>query len=72
MNVEIIETIRREAGKQDISESSRIEDLEMDSLELLSLILEIEKVSGQKFDMDSLTDVQTIGELICRFAPQAA
>jgi acyl carrier protein len=57
------EVIERETG-QLVTADTLIDDLNVDSLELLNLILEIELETGKEIDDARIPLVKTVGELI--------
>lgn len=66
----ILEVIRREIGE--VSPASSIEDMEIDSLEFLSLCQALEAEFAVKLEDEALTQVETIADLIGLVECQAA
>lgn len=62
----LCELIEDELGidKNDINETSRIaSDLDVNSLELLNLIMAVEEAFNMTFDEDDLRKLKTVGDL---------
>ena len=59
----VFEVIERETG-QKVASDTLIEDLSVDSLELLSLILEIEQETGMEIEDAKVLLLKTVGDLI--------
>jgi len=60
-----LEVIREEVGPVD--EASALDSLNLDSLELVDLLLKIENACGRKIEFDSIPQMQSVGDL-CRAA----
>ena len=50
--------------KSEIVESaSFVDDFEMDSLDMMELVIEMEKETGLKIENEKLVDIKTVGDL---------
>jgi len=58
----IIETLGIDRAAFD--ESSKIEDICKDSIQIFSLIMAFEKKFGQKVDYDDLVNIETVGDIM--------
>ncbi|MEX1307306.1 MAG: acyl carrier protein [Eubacteriales bacterium] len=51
-------------SKEEITESaSFVDDFEMDSLDMMEMVIEMEKVTGIKIENEKLVDIKTVGDL---------
>lgn len=57
-----VQYTRRE--RPEISETDKLESLNLDSLAMLEIVGELEKKAGREVDEDELADLQTFGDLI--------
>lgn len=64
----VLSVISRETGAGQLTVETSIDSLGLDSLEFVSLLLEIEKELGKNPDEDKVSGVETIGDLIKAFA----
>ena len=46
------------------SDSNFVEDFEMDSLDMVEMLIELEKETGIKIPNDDVKDIKTVGELV--------
>ena len=44
-------------------DASFIDDFEMDSLDMMEMVIEIEKATGLKVDNEKLADLKTVGDV---------
>ena len=44
-------------------EASFVDDFEMDSLDMMEMVIEIEKATGLKIDNEKLVDLKTVGDV---------
>ena len=65
---QILNVINRETGKEGITFASKIEDLGFDSLEFVSLLLEIEKELGRSPHDDKVAEIETVADIAEAFA----
>ena len=51
-------------SKDEITEeASFVDDFEMDSLDMMEMVIEMEKVTGIKIENEKLVDIKTVGDL---------
>ena len=51
-------------SKEEITEdSSFVDDFEMDSLDMMEMVIEMEKATGIKIENEKLVDIKTVGDL---------
>jgi len=50
--------------REEITEEANfVDDFEMDSLDMMELVIELEKATGLKIDNEKLVDIKTVGDL---------
>jgi acyl carrier protein len=64
----VLFVVSRETGAGELTAETPIDSLGLDSLEFVSLLLEIEKELGKNPDDDKVPGVETLGDLIKAFA----
>jgi acyl carrier protein len=64
----VLSVVSRETGVGELTAETSIDSLGIDSLEFVSLLLEIEKELGKNSDDEKVSGVETIGDLIKAFA----
>ncbi len=51
-------------SKDEITEDSNfVDDFEMDSLDMMEMVIEMEKATGIKIENEKLVDIKTVGDL---------
>jgi len=51
-------------SKEEITaDSSFVDDFEMDSLDMMEMVIEMEKATGIKIENEKLVDIKTVGDL---------
>ncbi len=51
-------------SKDEITESSSfVDDFEMDSLDMMEMVIEMEKATGIKIENEKLAEIKTVGDL---------
>ena len=66
MKEKIIEILmdQLDLSKDEITEaSSFVDDFEMDSLDMMEMVIEMEKATGIKIENEKLVDIKTVGDL---------
>lgn len=67
MKEKIIEILMEQLDleRDEINESSSFtDDLEMDSLDMMELVIEMEKETGIKIENEKLVDIKTVADLL--------
>ena len=67
MNEKIIAVLMEQLDldRDEIKEtSSFVDDFEMDSLDMMEMVIEMEKVTGISVDNEKLADIKTVADLI--------
>ena len=50
--------------KEEITEDANfVDDFEMDSLDMMELVIELEKATGLKIENEKLVEIKTVGDL---------
>lgn len=66
MKEKIIEILMEQLDleRDEIKDSSNfVDDFEMDSLDMMELVIEMEKATGIKVENEKLIDIKTVGDL---------
>lgn len=63
MREEILKTISGKVG-QELTMDTKVADMDIDSLDLMTYIFEIEEQYGIELDQDQLTEMNTIEDLV--------
>jgi len=67
MKDQIIEILMEQLDleRDEINDDSNfVEDLEMDSLDMMELVIELEKATGIKVENEKLVDIKTMSDLL--------
>ena len=67
MKDQIIEILMEQLDleRNEINDDSNfVEDLEMDSLDMMELVIELEKATGIKVENEKLVDIKTMSDLL--------
>ncbi len=65
MKEQIYKIIAKYTGKKEFDDDSALQlDLEMDSFQLMSMSLELEKTFQIKIDLDDLAEILTVGDVV--------
>lgn len=66
MKEQIIEILMEQLDleRDEITDDSNfVDDFEMDSLDMMEMVIEIEKATGLKIDNEKLSDIKTVGDI---------